>query len=113
MKKIVIGFFALFPFYGMCDGIDPNIVLQIKPIDTMKMMSDGDRLSRAMQSGAVEREKTRIYRDANGDPQGMLELAKKSKLARFVVPYFQEHAYQQLQYELNMVKLQAEIEKAK
>lgn len=113
MKKIIIVFFALFPLYGVCDGVDPNIVFQIKPVDTIKMLSDGDRLSRAMQSGAVESEKTRIYRDANGDPQGMLDLAKKSKLARFVVPYFQEYAYQQQQYELNMLKLQAEIEKSK
>lgn len=99
--------------YVFCGGIDPYIVLQTKPIDSMKMMEDGERLSRIMQNNKVEQEKSRIYKDGGGDPEVMLELAKKSKLARLIVPYFQEQAYQQQQYELNRLKLQAEIEKAK
>ncbi|MGR2824235.1 hypothetical protein FY048_01635 [Acinetobacter sp. 1124_18A] len=113
MRKIIFLFGIFLPIFGFCGGIDPYIPLQTRQIDANKMMQDSERMSQIMQSNNIEREKSRIYKEGDGDPEVMLELAKKSKMARLIVPYFQEQAYQQQVYELNMLKLKQEMEKAK
>ena len=63
--------------------------MQVKGIDSMKMIQDANRLASINLENKIESEKTRIYQEGQGDPEKMLVLAKKSKLARWVVPYFQ------------------------
>ncbi|WP_173911042.1 hypothetical protein [Acinetobacter sp. Marseille-Q1618] len=114
MKKLILICGLLtFMIRGNCYPLDTSIPLQVKNIDIIKMMEDGNRISEINANNAIEREKNRIYKEGQGNAEVMLELAKKSKLASKIVPYFQEQAYQQQMYELNRLKLQVEIEKIK
>lgn len=112
MKKLILicGLLASSFSFG---GIDPYIPLRTNQIDMIKMVRDADNLSKITLNNRIEKEKARIYKEGQGDAEIMLELAKKSKIASQIVPYFQEQAYQQQIYELNKLKIQAEIEKIK
>ena len=112
MKKLILIFGLLASSFSFGE-IDPYIPLRTNQIDMIKMVRDADNLSKITLNNRIEKEKARIYKEGQGDAVIMLELAKKSKIASQIVPYFQEQAYQQQIYELNKLKIQAEIEKIK
>lgn len=89
-------------------GLDAYIPLQTTAVDAVQMVQNGNALSQMMINDKIESEKIRIYNEGQGDTEVMLNLARQSKMARFVVPYFQHQAYQQQIYELNKLKLQKE-----
>lgn len=89
MKKIMLICGLLASGFSFGSPLDYTIPMQVKGIDSMKMIQDANRLASINLENKIESEKTRIYQEGQGDPEKMLVLAKKSKLARWVVPYFQ------------------------
>lgn len=90
MKRLILmcGLFASGFSFG--NPLDHTIPMQVKGIDSVKMIQDANKLARINLENKIENEKTKIYQEGQSDPEKMLALAKKSKLARWVVPYFQD-----------------------
>lgn len=91
MQKLLILVCGFLTFsFSAASPLDYTIPMQVKGVDAMKMIHDGNRLADTILQNKIESEKSRIYLDGDSDPEKMIILAKKSKLARFIVPYFQE-----------------------
>lgn len=90
MKKLILILGVLASGLSFGGPLDHTIPMQIKGIDSVKMTQDANKLARINLENKIENEKTKIYQEGQSDPEKMLALAKKSKLARWVVPYFQD-----------------------
>ena len=90
MKKLILICGLLASGFSSGNPLDHTIPMQVKGIDSMKMIQDANRLASINLENKIENEKTKIYQEGQSDPEKMLALAKKSKLARWVVPYFQD-----------------------
>lgn len=90
MKKLILILGVLASGFSFGGPLDHTIPMQVKGIDSVKMIQDANKLARINLENKIENEKTKIYQEGQSDPEKMLALAKKSKLARWVVPYFQD-----------------------
>ncbi|MFX9324876.1 hypothetical protein ABTP01_16480 [Acinetobacter baumannii] len=90
MKNFVFFCGLFISSFSFGSPLDYRIPMQTKSIDTVKMIEDANRLASISMENKIEGEKNRIYREGKSDPEKMLALAKNSKLARWVVPYFQD-----------------------
>ena len=90
MKKLILILGVLASGFSFGGPLDHTIPMQVKWIDSVKMIQDANKLARINLENKIENEKTKIYQEGQSDPEKMLALAKKSKLARWVVPYFQD-----------------------
>lgn len=90
MKRLILMCGLLTSGFSFGNPLDHTIPMQVKGIDSVKMIQDANKLARINLENKIENEKTKIYQEGQSDPEKMLALAKKSKLARWVVPYFQD-----------------------
>lgn len=90
MKRLILMCGLLASGFSFGNPLDHTIPMQVKGIDSVKMIQDANKLARINLENKIENEKTKIYQEGQSDPEKMLALAKKSKLARWVVPYFQD-----------------------
>ena len=69
--------------------LDPSIPLMAKGINTLQMLDDGSKLAQLWQTQKTDAEMNRLYKEAGGDLDKMLEVGKQSQMARFVMPQLQ------------------------
>ena len=91
--------------------LDSSIPLMAKGIDGLKMLDDGSQIAQLWKSQKTDSELNRLYKEANGDLNKMLEIGKTSPMARFVMPQLQAQQAAQQKAALDQQKIEAEIGK--
>ena len=91
--------------------LDSSIPLMAKGIDGLKMLEDGSQIAQLWQNQKTDGELNRLYKEANGDLNKMLEIGKTSPMARFVMPQLQAQQAAQQKAALDQQKIEAEIGK--
>ncbi len=93
--------------------LDPSIPLMAKGIDSLQMLDDGSKLAQLWKTQKTDGELSRIYKEANGDLDQMLQIGQQSPMARFVIPQLQAQKTAQQNALLERQKTEAEIGKTK
>lgn len=91
--------------------LDPSIPLMAKGINTLQMLDDGSKLAQLWQSQKSDAELNRIYKEAGGDLDKMLEAGKQSPMARYVMPQLQSQKQAKLDAAIKQQKDFADIGK--
>lgn len=91
--------------------LDHSLPLQVKAPDMMGMLDQGSQLAQFYTQNKTDGELNRLYKEANGDLNKMLEIGKTSPLARFVMPQLQAQQAAQQKAALDQQKIEAEIGK--
>lgn len=91
--------------------LDSSIPLMAKGIDGLKMLDDGSQIAQLWQSQKTDGELNRLYKEANGDLNKMMEIGKTSPMARFVMPQLQAQQAAQKKAALDKQKTESEIYK--
>ena len=91
--------------------LDHSLPLQVKAPDMMGMLDQGSQLAQFWQTQKTDGELNRLYKEANGDLNKMLEIGKTSPMARFVMPQLQAQKSAQQKSALDQQKIEAEIGK--
>lgn len=93
--------------------LDHSLPLQVKAPDMMGMLDQGSQLAQFYTQQKSDGELNRLYKEANGDLNKMMEIGKTSPLARFVMPQLQAQQAAQQKAVLDQQKIEAEIGKVK
>lgn len=91
--------------------LDSSIPLMAKGIDGLKMLEDGSQIAQLWQNQKTDNELNRLYKEANGDLNKMMEIGKTSPMARFVMPQLQAQQAAQQKAALDQQKIEADIGK--
>ena len=91
--------------------LDPSIPLMAKGINTLQMLDDGSKLAQLWQSQKTDAEMNRLYKEAGGDLDKMLEVGKQSQMARYVMPQLQAQKQAQIEAAIKQQKDISEIGK--
>lgn len=91
--------------------LDPSIPLMAKGINTLQMLDDGSKLAQLWQSQKTDAEMNRLYKEAGGDLDKMLEVGKQSLMARYVIPQLQAQKQAQIEAAIKQQKDISEIGK--
>jgi hypothetical protein len=91
--------------------LDPSIPLMAKGIDSLQMLDDGSKLAQLWKTQKTDAEMNRLYKEANGDLDKMLQIGQQSPMARFVVPQLQSQKQAQIDAAIKQQKEISEIGK--
>lgn len=91
--------------------LDHSLPLQVKAPDMMGMLDQGSQLAQFYTQNRTDGELNRLYKEANGDLNKMMEIGKTSPMARFVMPQLQAQQAAQQKAALDQQKIEAEIGK--
>ena len=91
--------------------LDHSLPLQVKAPDMMGMLDQGSQLAQFYTQNKTDGELNRLYKEANGDLNKMMEIGKTSPMARFVMPQLQAQQAAQQKAALDQQKIEAEIGK--
>lgn len=91
--------------------LDHSLPLQVKAPDMMGMLDQGSQIAQFYTQNKTDGELNRLYKEANGDLNKMLEIGKTSPMARFVMPQLQAQQAAQQKAALDQQKIEAEIGK--
>lgn len=91
--------------------LDPSIPLMAKGINTLQMLDDGSKLAQLWKSQKTDAEMNRLYKEAGGDLDKMLDVGKQSPMARYVIPQLQAQKQAQIEAAIKQQKDISEIGK--
>ncbi|MDM1720528.1 hypothetical protein [Acinetobacter towneri] len=91
--------------------LDHSLPLQVKAPDMMGMLDQGSQIAQFYTQNKTDGELNRLYKEANGDLNKMMEIGKTSPMARFVMPQLQAQQAAQQKAALDQQKIEAEIGK--
>ena len=91
--------------------LDHSLPLQVKAPDMMGMLDQGSQLAQFYTQNKTDGELNRLYKEANGDLNKMMEIGKTSPMARFVMPQLQAQQAAQQKAALDQQKTGSEIYK--
>lgn len=93
--------------------LDHSLPLQVKAPNMMGMLDQGSQLAQFYTQNRTDGELNRLYKEANGDLNKMMEIGKASPMARFVMPQLQAQQAAQQKAALDQQKIEAEIGKTR
>lgn len=93
--------------------LDHSLPLQVKAPDMMRMLDQGSQIAQFYTQNKTDGELNRLYKEANGDLNKMMEIGKTSPMARFVMPQLQAQQAAQQKAALDQQKIEAEISETK
>ncbi|MFX9324873.1 hypothetical protein ABTP01_16465 [Acinetobacter baumannii] len=91
--------------------LDHSLPLQVKAPDMMGMLDQGSQIAQFYTQNKTDGELNRLYKEANGDLNKMMEIGKTSPMARFVMPQLQAQQAAKDKAALDAQKTQADIAK--
>ena len=91
--------------------LDHSLPLQVKAPDMMGMLDQGSQLAQFYTQQKSDGELNRLYKEANGDLNKMMEIGRASPMARFIMPQLQAQQAAQQKAALDQQKIEAEISK--
>ena len=91
--------------------LDHSLPLQVKAPDMMGMLDQGSQLAQFYTQQKSDGELNRLYKEANGDLNKMMEIGRASPMARFIMPQLQAQQAAQQKAALDQQKIEAEIGK--
>jgi hypothetical protein len=91
--------------------LDHSLPLQVKAPDMMGMLDQGSQIAQFYTQNKTDGELNRLYKEANGDLNKMMEIGRASPMARFVMPQLQAQQAAQQKAALDQQKIEAEIGK--
>lgn len=89
--------------------LDHSLPLQVKAPDMMGMLDQGSQIAQFYTQNKTDGELNRLYKEANGDLNKMMEIGRTSPMARFVMPQLQAQQAAQQKAALDQQKIEAEI----
>ncbi|TCB77432.1 hypothetical protein [Acinetobacter sp. ANC 4173] len=92
-------------------ALDYTLPLQVKSPDMMGMLDQGSKLAQFYTQNKTDGELSRIYKEASGDLDKMLEIGKQSPFARYVMPQLQSQKQAQIDAAIKQQKDISEIGK--
>lgn len=91
--------------------LDHSLPLQVKAPDMMGMLDQGSQIAQFYTQNKTDSELNRLYKEANGDLNKMLEIGKQSPFARYVMPQLQAQKQAQIEAAIKQQKDISEIGK--
>lgn len=91
--------------------LDHSLPLQVKAPDMMGMLDQGSQIAQFYTQNKTDGELNRLYKEANGDLNKMMEIGRTSPMARFVMPQLQAQQAAQQKAALDQQKIEADIGK--
>ncbi len=91
--------------------LDSTLPLRVQAPDMMGMLDQGSQIAQFYTQNKTDGELSRLYKEANGDLNKMMEISKTSPMARFVMPQLQAQQAAQQKAALDQQKIEAEIGK--